>query len=100
MAYEEKAKQMMDFRMLVLTSIITALSFVVGLFWRDAIAATIEEIIPEGEGLLYKYYAAIIVTIIVVIFVFVLIRANRLAEKHLEDIIKDDKKKRRKKRRK
>src|SRR3989344_7198270 len=82
----EDSIQKMDFRAIVFTAIITALSFVVGLFWRDAITETINQLIPGGEGIFYKYLAAVIATIIVVIFAYILIRAQnlkiqRLAEK-------------------
>ena len=71
---------------ILISSIITALSFVVGLFLRDAITETINQLIPGGEGIFYKYLAAVIATIIVVIFAYILIRAQnlkiqRLAEK-------------------
>ena len=74
----EESIQKMDFRAIVFAAIITALSFVVGLFWRDAITETINQFIPGGEGLLFKYLAAVIATIIVVIFAYVLIRAQNL----------------------
>lgn len=74
----EDSIQKMDFRAIVFAAIITALSFVVGLFWRDAITETINQFIPGGEGLLFKYLAAVIATIIVIIFAYVLIRAQNV----------------------
>ncbi|MBI2172970.1 MAG: hypothetical protein HYT73_02030 [Candidatus Aenigmarchaeota archaeon] len=79
----EESIQKMDFRAIVFAAIITALSFVVGLFWRDAITETINQFIPGGEGLFYKYLAAVIATIIVVIFAYILIRAQNLKVERL-----------------
>ena len=73
MALQDAAKKL-DFEGLVITSIITALSFTVGLFWRDAIIATINEVIPASEGLLWKYIIAIGVTILVVVVAYLLLR--------------------------
>jgi len=73
MALQDAAKKL-DFEGLVITSIITALSFTVGLFWRDAITATINEVIPASEGLLWKYIIAIGVTVLVVVVAYLLLR--------------------------
>ena len=78
---DEKLKKLSDLRTLVLTSIVSALALVVGLFWNDAIKSAIEQLLPKGEGLFYKFVAAIIVTIVVVILIFILLRWYRFAEK-------------------
>ena len=78
---DEKIKKLSDLRTLVLTSIVSALALVVGLFWNDAIKSAIEQLLPQGEGLFYKFIAAIIVTIVVVILIFILLRWYRFAEK-------------------
>ena len=82
---KETAK-FLDFRGLIITSIITALTFVIGLFWRDAIMDTINQFIPLGQGLIYKYIAAIAVTAIVVVVAYTLmkmqnLKINKLLEK-------------------
>ena len=82
MALEDDIKKM-DFKNIMLTAIVTAMAFVVGLFWRDAITAAIEQIVPSGEGLFYKFAAAIIVTVVVVIAVYILMRGQKLAEKRI-----------------
>ena len=83
---EDKVKKLSDIRALVMTSIVSALALVVGLFWNDAIKAAIEQIVPQGEGLFYKFLAAVIVTIVVVIVIYVLIHSQRLAEKRLKEL--------------
>lgn len=85
---EEKAKQLTDVKTIFLTSILTALALVVGLFWNDAIKTAIEQVIPKGESLFYKFLAAIIVTVIVVIISYIFVRGHRLAEKQLKEIVK------------
>ena len=80
----DKLRKMSDFRTVVLTSIISALALVVGLFWNDAVKSTIEQIVPQGEGLFYKFIAAVIATIIVVIIIYVLMRWHMFSEKMAE----------------
>ncbi len=82
---EDKIKQLSDIRYLFLYSIVSALALVVGLFWNDAIKSTIEQIVPQGDSLFYKYLAAIIVSLVVVTFVYLIMRTQRLAEKSLEE---------------
>jgi short subunit fatty acids transporter len=82
MGLEDEIKKA-DFRSIVYTAIITALAFVVGLFWRDAITATIDQIIPKGESLFYKYAAALAVTVIVIIAVYIMLHAQKVANEKL-----------------
>ena len=84
-SFEEQAKKL-DFRGLVIGSIITSLAFVVGLFWRDAIVDTINQFIPEGEGLVYKYITAIIATITVVILAYILLKSQQFKLEHIKAI--------------
>ena len=86
MAEIERYARRLDIRGMVLASLMTAFAFVIGLFWNDAIKSTIEEIIPKGEGLFYKYVAAIIVTIIVVIIIYIIIHGQKIAEKQIKVI--------------
>src|SRR3989338_742191 len=79
----EQYAEKLDFRGLVISSIITALSFVVGLFWKDAIQITIDLYFKPGEGLLYIYIAAIIITIAVAVIAFLLIRSQNITIKKL-----------------
>ena len=85
---EDKIKKMTDIRTLVLTSIISALALVVGLFWNEAIKDAIEQIVPHGEGLFYKFLAAMIVTLVVVIIIYVIVHSQRIAEKRLGELRK------------
>ncbi|MCD6558016.1 MAG: hypothetical protein J7K31_03235 [Candidatus Aenigmarchaeota archaeon] len=76
---EESAKSL-NIRGVFLAAIVSALSFVAALFWRDAISATIDAIIPKGHGLIYKYLAAFIVTILAAISIYLMYRAEKLRE--------------------
>jgi ATP/ADP translocase len=70
MGVEDKAKSL-DLKGVMLGLIISSFSFVMALFWRDAIKETIVKFVPEGEGLTYMYIAAIIVTAISVTAIYV-----------------------------
>ncbi|MEM5798565.1 MAG: DUF5654 family protein [Candidatus Aenigmatarchaeota archaeon] len=80
MAEIEKEIEKLNIRGIILSAIITAFSFVIGLAWRDAIMATIEQIKPTGSGLFYTYVYAIMVTIFVVLMAFILIKLNQKIE--------------------
>lgn len=73
---EELARKM-DMRGAIVSLIVAAFGFVAALFWRDAIKAFIDEIIPTGQGALYQFIAAVIVTIIAVIVIYVLAKINK-----------------------
>ncbi len=61
--------------------IISAFGFVAALFWRDAIQALINEFVPEGQGIIYSFIAAILVTIIAVMAIFVIKKMNTISAK-------------------
>ncbi len=95
MGIEEQAKRL-DVKNAIITSIIASLGFITALFWRDAISDTIKTLIPEGEGLVYKYIVAIGTTILVVVAVYVLVRMQEIEiRKMLEEkvIVKRTKRK-------
>ncbi len=83
---EEKTKELMSVRRIVLTSLISAFGFVLALFWNDAVRSAIEQIVPQGDTLAAKFAAAIIVTIIVVIIIYLLVHSQRIAEKKLQGL--------------
>ena len=90
--FEASAKTL-DIRGLFISAIVTALAFVVGLFWNDAIRSTIEIIIPSGsEKLYYKYVAAIMVTIIVAGVAYLLYRSQQIRTKDLVNVIEKERK--------
>ena len=77
--FEEHAKKR-DVKGMMLTAIITALSFVVGLFWNDAIRAGIEQIIPLQQRVSAKFLAAIFVTLLVIVVGYLIIRTTEIGE--------------------
>jgi len=85
---EEKAKQYMSVRAVVLTSLISALGFVLALFWNEAVKSAIEQVVPKGETITAKFMAAIIVTIVVVIIIFIIVKSQKIAEKSLTELKK------------
>ena len=70
-AMEDKAKAL-DIKGAVASLIISAFGFVAALFWRDAIREAIDEFVPAGEGMLYSFGIAVLVTIIAVIVIYIL----------------------------
>lgn len=67
---EEQAKTL-DIKGVVVSLIISAFGFVAALFWRDAIKAFIDEVVPQGQGVTAQFTAAIIVTVIAVIAIYI-----------------------------
>jgi len=83
----EKELKSLNVKTIVTTMILSALGFLVAFQWRDVIKETIEMMIPAGEGLIYKYAVAILITIIAVVITFVLIKfqqANIIPDKYEE----------------
>ena len=78
--FSKKAKEF-DVGGAIITSIVTALSLTVGLFWKDVITHTISKVLPDEQTLLYEYVAAIIVTIIAVAVSFVLLKTHEHTKK-------------------
>ncbi len=76
---EEDAKKL-NIGGIFTTAIVSAFSFIAALFWRDAISSTIDAILPSGEGLYYKYLAAILATIIAGVAIYLIYKAEKLKE--------------------
>ena len=74
----EKAVGELKLKDIVVSSILTGLGFLVALTWRDAIQQTINFFVPTGDGLLYLYLAAIIVTGVAVAIGYILVRLQKL----------------------
>lgn len=83
----EEAAKSLDIRSLFISAIVTALAFVVGLFWNDAIRSAIEQIIPTGEKLYYKFIAAVLVTFAVVIVSYLLYRSQKLRVQDIGKVV-------------
>ena len=90
MTLENELKKL-NMKTIITTTILSAFGFLVALSWRDAIQKTIDILLPEGEGLLYTYLAALIVTIIAVVATYILLHIQN------RDIIPDKYEKRLKK---
>ena len=81
----EKQAEQFDVKGVVITMILGAVGFLTALTWRDAIKITIDEFIPAGEGLIYTYYSAALVTIFAIIITYILIKikkANIIPDKY------------------
>ena len=80
---EEKAKQFMNVRVLVLSTILSALGFVLALFWNDAIRSSIESFLPPAQTVAAKFIVAIFVTIVIIILVYIMVQFNKISEKNI-----------------
>jgi short subunit fatty acids transporter len=85
---DDKLKQMSDFRTVFISSIVSALALVVGLFWNDAFKTLIEDIVPAKEGTFYKFVAAFFVTVLVVIIIYLIMHSQKVAEKRIAELKK------------
>ncbi len=83
---EERIKQHLaelkqEFKKNLATFITAAFSFVAALLWRDVITGMINLIIKtDTQQLLYKLYAALIVTAISVVFIYIVSKLFRIKE--------------------
>lgn len=88
MGFEDSAKSL-DFEGTVVGLIVSAFGFVAALFWKDAITDLIDSFVPTGEGVTYKFIAAILVTVLAVVAIFVLVRyVTRIDDKLKEKAAK------------
>jgi uncharacterized membrane protein len=85
----EEAARRLDLRAMLITSIITALSFVVGLFWNDAIRSAIEMALPERDTVAAKFITAVTVTVIVVFVAWFLYHTQELTTAYEKKIRKN-----------
>ncbi|MCK5628903.1 hypothetical protein KAI12_05490 [Candidatus Bathyarchaeota archaeon] len=64
----------LNLKTIVITTILSAFAFLVALSWRDAIQRTLDEFLPQGEGLYYQYLTALVVTMIAIAVTYSLLR--------------------------
>ncbi|MBI5060690.1 MAG: hypothetical protein HZB67_00070 [Candidatus Aenigmarchaeota archaeon] len=91
MASLEEYARKKDVRGIVVTAIMTSFAFVMAFFWNDAIKSAIEDIVPTGDKLTYKFTTALMVTVIVIFAAWLVIKTQEISKKHekeLEKIIK------------
>ncbi len=76
----------LEVKKMVISMMLTALAFVVAFQWRDVIKETIELILPPGEGMIYKWFAAIAFTLIAAGIAIVLVKVQKMniVPDHLE----------------
>ena len=72
----------LDIKGIMITAVVTALAFVVGLFWNDAIRTAIETIFPSRDEVGMKMFAAVLVTIIISIVIYMIYRTQKITEKY------------------
>ena len=67
----------LNIKTIIITTILSAFSFLVALTWRDAIQKTLNTFLPEGEGLFYDYLTALIITLIAVTVTYTLLHLEK-----------------------
>jgi len=82
--FQESAKKF-NISTAIITSIVTALTIVSGLFWNDAVKAGIENILPPRDEVSAKFIAAFMVTVIVTFAILIMYRIQQI---NLDNIIK------------
>ncbi len=85
MGIDENIKKA-DFKGAFTTAMLTAMAFVAGLFWNDAIRSAIETVIPPSDKLGAKFIAAVIVTVMVVIIGYIMIKTQELGSKYSKNL--------------
>ena len=90
MGVEDDAKAL-NFEAVIISLIVSAFSFVAALFWRDAIQGLITEIVPEGQGLVYQFGTALLVTLIAVFAIYVVTRHLSRIDDKLKARLKKEK---------
>ena len=68
----------------VIGYLLAGLGFVAGLAWNEAVKASIDMLLKEGDTLLAKYIYAFAVTLLVVIVTLILVYFTKTPEKELK----------------
>ena len=81
----EKYADRLEIKKLVISMMLTALGFIIAFQWRDVIKETIEVFFPPGEGLTYKWIAALVFTMVGAVVAMILVKiqkANIIPDKY------------------
>ena len=76
----EKHAQALKLGAVMVTAIVSAMSFIIALFWRDAISAFIEQFMPTEQSVWFKIITAVCVTIFGSLLIYFLYRSEKLRE--------------------
>ena len=91
----DKNKNNFNVKTFFITSIVTSMSLVVGLFWKDAISILLDSIVPDKYDVYSSVAAAIIATVIIGIAIFMLYQSENTVNKygkHVKTAVKKHKK--------
>lgn len=73
----EEYADSLEIKKIITSMMLSALGFIVAFQWRDVIKETIEVFLPPGEGMLYKWLAAIVFTLIAAGFAIILVKIHK-----------------------
>ena len=74
----EQYADQLELKKIIITMMLSALGFIVAFQWRDVMKETIELFLPPGEGLVYKWFAALIFTLIAAGIAIVLVKIQKM----------------------
>jgi hypothetical protein len=69
-----------------ITSIVTAASLVVGLFWKDVITQAIDKFINKTDALFVNFITAIILTFVAGVIIYLLYKSQKIGEKYEKSV--------------
>ncbi len=89
----EKKERELEYNKTFIATITGALTFVAGLFWRDAINGVLQ-VLPESQGIIGQIISAVIIT---GIFVYIVVKLNYRVRDMEKEFEKEKKKNNKKK---
>ena len=90
----DKNKNNFNVKTFFITSIVTSMSLVVGLFWKDAISMILDSVITKSD-MFSSIAAAVVATIVIGIAILLLYRSQTVVDKygtHVKTAVKKHKK--------
>ncbi len=83
--FEEEVARL-NLKNIIIGSILSALGFMVALSWREVVKKAIDVIAPKGEGLIYEFFAALVITIFCAIAGYILVL---LSQRSISELAKE-----------
>jgi len=87
MPRKKKEKGDFNIKTFFITSIVTAIGLVVGLFWKDVITAAIDRYISQSDTLLAQTVTAVLLTLAAAIIIYLLYKSQKIATQY-ERVVK------------
>src|SRR3989344_2405159 len=79
---DDKNTSNFNIKTFFITSIVTAMSLVVGLFWKDAISSVVDNLVPDRYDMYSNILIAVAVTIAIGIAILLLYRSQTMVKRY------------------